>query len=58
MTFWYDEEAEELVENNPDDWFERAEDGTWHFDVSNASKRDNVIRTVEQMKEAHEGGGA
>ena len=53
MTFGYDEEADVLTENNPDDWFERTEDGEWLFDVSDDAKRGNVIHAVEQMKEAH-----
>lgn len=56
MTFYYDHKEEALCENNPDDWFERTENGEWRFDVSDDAKRGNVIRAVEQMKEAHEDG--
>lgn len=54
MTFWYDEQNDELCENHPDEWFERTENGEWKFDVSDDAKRQNVIRAVEQMKDEHD----
>lgn len=57
MTLYYDEERDALVENHPDEWTERDEEGRLVFDLSTHQKRSSLRSVVGSMNDAHDEGG-
>lgn len=51
MTMWYDEEKEALVDNRPDHNLDFDSEGRVLFNLDSPSRRNELIRIAEQLKE-------